>query len=155
MGNTLLASIAAMAVFSAGLFVTLERPSWMPLLGQPEEPILIFLVGDADSVAIVKRAIDPSRIVAETPDAIALVEGRMIVSGPEAVSQPLTAAGWVDREIELIPVPKARETLAAGKAGNDSDDPRFERLMELMNKPTLSQGEALFVMQAMNDGVLD
>lgn len=155
MGNTLLASMAAIGVLSAGLFITLERPAWVPVLGQEEEPILVFLVGDTAGVDAVKRAIDPSRIVAETDDAFALVEGRMIAAGPEAVSEPLTAAGWIDRKVELLPLPKRRDTVAAAsRGGGSSDDPRFERLMDLMNKPTLSHGEALFVMTAMNDGLL-
>lgn len=155
MGNTVLASMAAIGVLSAGLFITLERPAWIPVLGQEEEPILVFLVGDRDAVSAVKRAIDPSRIVAETDEAFALVEGRMIAAGPEAVSEPLTAAGWIDRRVELFPLPRRRDTAAAsGKGGGGSDDPRFDRLMDLMNKPTLSHGEALFVMTAMNDGLL-
>ena len=155
MGNTLVASMAAIGVLSAGLFVALERPAWIPVLGQEAAPILVFLVGDAAAVNAVKRAVDPSRIVAETDDAFALAEGRMIAAGPEAVSEPLTAAGWIDRKVELLPLPKRRETVAAsGEGGGSSEDPRFDRLMELMNKKTLSHGEALFVMNAMNDGLL-
>jgi hypothetical protein len=159
MGNTFLAGVTAMIVFAGGLFVALERPAWVPVIGgsAAEEPVLIFLVGGREGVAKVKRAVDPGRIVAESPDAIALVEGRMVATNADAASAPLMAAGWSDRDIELFTLPKndgLKRTTKAGSGGSGSDDPRYERLMELMNKPELSYGEALFVMQAMNDGVM-
>ncbi len=155
MGNTFLAGVTAMVVFAGGLFIALERPSWVPILGSQQDPILVFLVGDRSGVQAMKRAVDPSRIVAESPDAIALVEGRMMATNAAAVSAPLMAAGWDDREIELFTLPRNDGLNRKGsRKGKGADDPRFGRLMELMNKPTLSYGEALFVMNAMNDGVI-
>lgn len=158
MGNTFLASVTALVVFAGGLFVALERPAWVPFVGgaASEEPVLVFLVGSRSGVESVKRAVAPDRIVAESPDAFALVEGRMVATDAEAASGPLMAAGWADRDVELFVLPKndgLDRRAGAGSAGG-SDDPRFARLMELMNKPTLSYGEAMFVMQAMNDGVI-
>ncbi len=152
MGKTLLVSLSALFVLSAGLFVALERPSWVPVVGEEEEPVLVFLVGHRKGVDLMKRAVDPQRIVAESPDAIALAEGRIVATGAEAVSAPLMAAGWGDRTIELLRVPP-RDTNGPGADG-EGTDPRFARIMELVNKPTLSYGEALVVMQAMNDGVI-
>ncbi|MGH0035147.1 MAG: hypothetical protein ACQGVK_08955 [Myxococcota bacterium] len=153
-----LASVTAMIVLAGGLFVALERPDWVPVVGggAGEEPVLIFLVGSRGGVESVKQAVDPARIVAESPDAIALAEGRMVATTADAASAPLMAAGWGDREIELFVVAKndGLDRKARSGKGGGSDDPRFGRLMELMNKPTLSRGEALFVMQAMNDGVM-
>jgi hypothetical protein len=157
MGNTFLASVTAMIVFAGGLFVALERPAWVPIIGggAGQEPVLIFLVGSRSGVESVKRAVEPSRIVADSPDAFALVEGRMVATNAEAVSAPLMAAGWADRDIELFTLPKSDGLKRSAKgSGGGSDDPRFGRLMELMNKPELSYGEAMFVMQAMNDGVI-
>jgi hypothetical protein len=156
MGHTFIAGSTAVVVLALGLFVALERPSWLPVIGGEQEPVLIFLVGNRSGVELVKKAVDPARIVAQTPNALALAEGRMVATDASAVSEPLMAAGWGDRQIEIFTVPK-KDGLnrgRKGKGGAGSDDPRMGRLMELMNKPTLSQGEALFVMQAMNDGLL-
>jgi len=153
-GNTFLASATAMIVFAGGLFIALERPSWVPLLGAKPEPVLVFLVGDRRGVEVMRRAVDPARIVAESPDAIALVEGRMVATTPEAVSAPLMQAGWQDREIELLKVPRNDGLRRPSRGGTAGDDPRMAKLVELMNKPELSQGGALFVLQAMNDGLM-
>jgi hypothetical protein len=156
MGHTFIAGSSAVVVLALGLFVALERPGWLPLVGGEQKPVLIFLVGNRSGVELVKKAVDPARVVAQTPDAFALAEGRMVATNPSAISEPLMAAGWSDRQLEIFSLPK-NDGLNRGRKGKGSagsDDPRMGRLMELMNKPTLSQGEALFVMQAMNDGLL-
>ncbi len=155
MKATFLAGVTALAVLSTGLFVALERPSWVPLVGAEEEPVLIFLVGSRQGVETLKRAVDPSRIVAESPDAVALVEGRMVATHADAVAAPLTAAGWTDRKLEILQVPRRDPLRGSRREGaGAADDPRMQRLNELMSKPTLSYGEALFVMNAMNDGLM-
>jgi hypothetical protein len=117
---------------------------------------LVFLVGNRGAVELMKRAVDPARIVAESPDAIALVEGRIIAAAPSAVSDLIMQTGWSARRIDLFTLPKSdglnrgRTASARGK----QRDPRMGRLTELINKPTLSQSEALFALQAMDDGLL-
>jgi hypothetical protein len=156
MTHPFLAGISAVAVVSAALFLVVERPAWLPVVGgSGEEPILVFLVGSREGVEIVKRAVDPERIVVETPDAIALVEGRMVATDAHAVSQPLMDAGWSDRSLELLSVPRDDgRRRRGGEQPSEADAARMARLTELMNKPTLTSGEAMVVLQAMNDGLL-
>jgi hypothetical protein len=118
--------------------------------------VLVFLVGSRAGVDRVRKAVDPARIVADGPDALALVEGRIVAVDSAAVSVPFTAAGWIDREIELLRVeprePGYRQSQVAS-AGGEVDPARMARLRDLIHQPTLSAGEQLFVLQAMNDGV--
>jgi len=158
--SIIIGSMAAL-MLSVGLFVARERPEWVPIMGQEEEkePVLVFLVGSPQGVAMMRRAVDPGRVVAETPNAIALAEGRMVAASAEAVGAPLVAAGWSDRKLEIITVPKSegleRSSQAGpGGRGGGAEDPRMARLAELRNKPTLNVGDLIFLMNAMNDGLL-
>ncbi|MCH6563893.1 MAG: hypothetical protein O7B23_05800 [Deltaproteobacteria bacterium] len=58
-----------------------------------EEPVRGLLVGDPRSVAKIRDAVDPDHIVASTPQAFALVEGRISATSIEAASRPLNRAG--------------------------------------------------------------
>jgi hypothetical protein len=158
--SIIIGSMAAL-MLSVGLFVARERPEWVPIMGheEKEEPVLVFLVGSPQGVAMMRRAVDPGRVVAETPNAIALAEGRMVAASAEAVGAPLVAAGWSDRKLEIITVPKSegleRSSQAGpGGQGGGADDPRMARLAELRNKPTLNVGDLIFLMNAMNNGLL-
>ena len=160
MGKMFLAGTSAFIVFSAGLYLALERPAWTArvpeVLQSSEPPVMVFLVGNRGGVELMKRAVDPARIVAESPDAIALVEGRIIATSPSAVSDPIMQAGWSARRIEIFTLPK-NDGLNRGRSASRQGrqrDPRMGRLMELINKPTLSQSEAVFALQAMDDGLL-
>lgn len=162
MGNPFMAAMAAMAavaVMSMGTFLALEKPSWLPVFGEEKsDTVLVFLVGSRRGVETVKKSVDPARIVAETPNAIALVEGRMVAVDAAAVSEPLMAAGWADRPLELLQVPRDDGLNRGEKKGtgeqSGEDAARIDRIMELMNKPSLTQGEALFVLNAMDDGLM-
>ncbi len=159
MGNSFIAAMAAIAVMSLGTFLALEKPSWLPVFGgEKSETVLVFLVGSRWGVETVKKSVDPARIVAETPDAIALVEGRMVAVDAAAVSEPLMLAGWADRQLELLQVPRDDGLRRSGKKGtgeqSEEDAARMDRITELMNKPSLTQGEALFVLNAMDDGLM-
>ena len=66
-----------------------ERPRWvegsldwvdsLPFRDPPS--VLVLLVADRSGVASVRAAVDPGRILAETPDAIVLREGRVVATG--------------------------------------------------------------------------
>ncbi len=151
---------ATMAMLSGGTYLAMERPEWLPVYGE-QERVMVFLVGSQAGVEHVKRAVNPDRIVASTPEALALIEGRIIATNAEAVSEPLTMAGWIDHEIEIFTVAKedhlkdarAKSGCASGSC-NDADPERMEKLQALMQKETLTYGEQMFVLQAMNDGVV-
>lgn len=151
------ATVGAVLLGFALLFVALERPSWLPraLSAPAEAPVLVFLVGDRAGIERVRRAVDPTRIVHESDDALALDPGRILATDVSAVSRPLGEAGWTDRRIEIFHVERADpfERPEEGPAGVETDPERLARLRELVKKPTLSYGEQLFVLQAMNEGI--
>lgn len=163
--RTFIALAAFFVAVSGGLLLTLEGPKWMPALAEwvpggaarADDRVLVFLVGGREGVERVRRSVHPSRVAFSSPDAIALVEGRIVAAGQDAVGEALMTAGWIDRDIEIFTVAR-RDILPAKHAGggaNENVDPeRLARLNELVKKPTLSYGEQLFVLQAMNDGIV-
>jgi hypothetical protein len=162
--RSLIALSALFVVVSGGLLLTLEGPKYIPAMAElmpgaasSQNKVLVFLVGDSAGVDRVRSAVDPSRIVWSSPDAVALKEGRVVAAGQEAVGDLLKGVGWIDREIEIFTVAQ-RDLLpprrGSGEANQDVDPERLARLGEIMKKPTLSYGEQLFVLKAMNDGVV-
>ena len=69
------------------LHLALERPAWVPVLGDSGPRVLVFLVGDRGGVDRVRRAVAPERIAVSTPDAVALIEGRIVAVDAAAVSR--------------------------------------------------------------------
>ncbi len=130
--------------------VRLEAASWFDAGVEPsaEEPVMVMLVGDAERVAAIRDAVDPDRIVASTPDAFALVEGRIIATSVEAASRPLNQAGWASRSIEIV-VPPRKLTpgyAAVQRGGPGSEDPS----VALKDRDVLSQDQALKLLNAMD-----
>jgi len=154
MRSALLAGTVASIVLGSGLLWIGPKLDGGPLSGfrSPEQPVLVFLVGSRRGVERVKAAVDPGRIVAATPDAVALVEGRVVATSAPAVSEPFMAAGWADRPVELFELPRGDGPADAEPRhtpGTPPDDAQREKLAELMNQPTLSRGEALLVLRSL------
>ena len=161
----MLALMGFFIAVSGGLLLTLEGPKFIPAMEQllpgladDSDKVLVFLVGDVGGVDRVRSSVDPARIVWSSDEAVALKEGRIVAAGQHAVGEPIKEAGWMDREIEIFTVAKRDILPPKGggmKDGNgeEVDPERMARLQELVKKPTLSYGEQLFVLQAMNDGV--
>ena len=154
MTKTLVPVLVSLAMLSGGTFLAMERPEWLPGIGKSDK-VLVFLVGSRSGVDRVRAAVDPARIVAATPDGIALREGRIVAVDAEAVSAPFTEAGWIERDIEIFHVEKndGLKRSQPSELAGDVDPERLARLRDLVNKPMLSAGEQLFVLQAMNDGI--
>jgi len=127
------------AALAAVVFVAWKDGSWdrgrvLPgLPGLESEPVLVVVVGDLRGVAQVRAAIDDERIVAESDDAFALKERRVISESFAGVGPMLTAAGWGDDSLEIV-------TLRLHPSETDSD--RSSELAELMKKPALNVMEA-------------
>ena len=142
------------AVVSAAALLA-ERPRWvegsldwvdsLPFRDPPS--VLVLLVADRSGVASVRAAVDPARILAETPDAIVLREGRVVATGPEVVGDPLMEAGFSDRSIELWKAtqPNPRE----GGGGQDGE----LTLAALLAKPTLTPLEVLAILNGSVGGI--
>ena len=106
---------------------------WPGLSELKSKPVLVFVVGDLQQLAQVRAAIDDERIVAESDDAFALKERRVISESFAGVGPILTAAGWGDDSLEIVAI-----RLHASQTGSD----RTSGLSDLMNKPTLNLMEA-------------
>ena len=144
----------AVAVVSASALLG-ERPRWVEgsldwaeslRFGEPPA-VLVLLVADRSGVASVRAAVDPARILAETPDAIVLREGRVVATGPEVVGDPLMEAGFSDRSIELwVASQRGPREQSGGEDGGPS-------LAALLAKPTLTPLEVLAVLNGSVSGV--
>ncbi|MDH4017218.1 MAG: hypothetical protein OEV20_07765, partial [Actinomycetota bacterium] len=124
--RSFIALAAFFVVVSGGLILTLEGPKFIPAMASfvpgsasDGNKVLVFLVGDTHGVDQVRSAVDPSRIVWSTPEAVVLKEGRIVASGQHAVGGPLKEAGWIDREIEIFTV--AKRDLLPPKGGGMKD----------------------------------
>ena len=164
--RTVIALASFFVVVSGGLLLTLEGPKWIPALAEvmpgssasDADRVLVFLVGGKDGVERVRRSVHPSRIVYSSETAVALKEGRIVAAGQDAASLSIMESGWIDREIEIFTVARREILPAKGSdavaANKDVDPERLARLSEIMKQDTLSYGEQLFVLQAMNDGIV-
>jgi hypothetical protein len=125
-----------------------QSVGWVKSLGARESAsVLVLLVADRSGVAAVGAAVDPVRILAQTPDAIVLREGRVVATGPEAVGGPLVEAGFGDRSIELW---------AASPPDRREGEERAEgelSLATLAGKPSLTPGEVIALLNGSVSGV--
>ena len=127
------------AALVAAVFMVWKDGSWnrerfLPgLPGLESKPVLVVVVGDLQQLAQVRAAIDDERIVAESDDAFALKERRVISESFAGVGPMLTAAGWGDDSLEIV-------ALRLHPSETDSD--RSSKLAELMKKPALNLMEA-------------
>jgi hypothetical protein len=121
---------------------------WVKSLDSREpDPVLVLLVADRSGVAAVRAAVEPTRILAETPDALVLREGRVVATSPEVVGGPLGDAGFADRSIELwAPTRGDRQKREKGEDEGLS-------LSALAKKPTLTPLEALAILSGAVPGV--
>ena len=121
-----------------------------PLQEHTDLPVTVMLVGNRESVAAIREAVHPDRIVASTPDGFALIEGRIIATSVEAASRPLNKAGWADRQIEIVlpPAPLMPDFPATQRssAGTGSTDP----VSALKDKKVLTPAETRKLLGAMD-----
>jgi hypothetical protein len=153
--------LACLLLLVGASSLAFDWPDWISGHGSSDERVLVFLVGHRDRVAHVRASVDPDRIVVATPDAIALREGRIVAVDADSVPAPYTEAGWMDREIEIMHLQRvewwrgertARAVVRSGEG--EADAARVARLQELLQKGTLTAGEQIFLLQAMNDGIV-
>ena len=127
------------AALAAVVFIVWKDGSWnrerfLPgLPGLESKPVLVVVVGDLQQLARVRAAIDDGRIVAESDDAFALKERRVVSESFAGVGPMLTAAGWGDDSLEIV---------AIRLPPSERDSDRSSELAELMKKPALNVMEA-------------
>ena len=158
MGNPWLQLGAAFAVLVLLVLVTLEgrqvgeRMGWV----EEEEPVFVFAIPHEGAFEGVKAAIDPARVVVGESDGIALQGGRLYVRDVAVAGDLITNAGWVSRPVQIVSLGMldgADAEAARRVASGLNREERLARLRLLVHKPTLTRGEQLFVLPAMNDGI--
>ncbi len=138
--------------------VVFEGPGLVERSGLAEQdPVLVFVIPGLENARRLRASITPERIVWQGNQGLALAGGRILALNLDDAGDVIEAAGWVDRPIQIVQLddPK-REEGTEGEAGSEgglSREERLTRLRGLVNQPTLSRGEQLFVLSAMNDGL--
>ena len=77
----------------------------------------MLVIGSEANVAIMRGAIEPDRIVVSAAGGFALDSGRIISASLEDAGESLSAAGWIDRPIEIVARPRRRELPQVDEAG--------------------------------------
>jgi hypothetical protein len=114
-----------------------------------EPPILVLLVTGESNVSALRAAVDPGRIVAREKGGFALSEGRIVASDHRAAERILTAAGWLERPVEIVvsaSSPRRRSKAPSPEGESPEGQPD---LLELSRKPTLTLPEALAALRAL------
>jgi hypothetical protein len=138
-----------------GTFVALEGENIGKNMGLVEEdPVLVFVIPAPENAARVRSVVSPERVLWEGEAGFALVGDRVIASGFDSAGEVIKGAGWIGRPIQIVTLDADPDEKAEGDAGDPaSRESRRARLLELVHKPTLSRGEQMFVLSAMNDGI--
>lgn len=139
-----------------GTFVALEGEKIGKEVGLIEgDPVLVFVVPQPESKQRIRKAVSQDRVVWEGEAGFALVGERVVTSSFEQAGEVIKGAGWLDRPIRIVTLQAdPEEEGAESEAGSPaSREARRKRLLELVNQPTLSRGEQMFVLAAMNDGI--
>jgi len=117
-----------------------------------KDPVLVFVIPSLENARKVRAAIAPERIALQSQKGLALTGGRVVALSLDDAGDVIEEAGWVDHPIQIVrledPEPEEGEEFKPG-----SDEARLARLQSLVNKPTLTRGEQMFVLMAMNDGI--
>jgi len=130
-----------------------EGENFTQRLGVTEkDPVLVFVIPSVENARRVRAAIAPERIALQSQQGLALMGGRVVALSLDDAGDIIEEAGWVDHPIQIVrledPGPEEGEEFEPG-----SDEARLARLRSLVHKPTLSRGEQMFVLMAMNDGI--
>jgi len=126
-----------------------ERLGWT----EPE-PVLVFVIPDRDSASRVAAAIAPHRILWQGGAGLALQGGRVVSRDLDGAAEVIEQAGWIDSTIRIVRLEPSVASGGRGARGQQAaEEARRARLRELVNEPSLSRAEQLFVLNAMNDGI--
>jgi len=158
MGSLSLSATMAAVVFGVGLVLAsggVSVPVSCSGLVASEPPVLVVVLGSRDAVDDVRRALRPEHIVADSGGAVAVAGGRILAADLAAASEPLNRAGWADRPVEILRV-RPRDPRPGSAVGSETAPApgSAEHLAALVQKPTLSRGEQLAVLRALNEGAL-
>ena len=126
----------------------------MGLIGAEDDPVLVFMIPNPDSLASVRAAIDDERVLWEGDEGFALVGARVYVKDLTEAGGLIAIGGWVEKPVQIVGL-----GMDSGTGDDDSPTPAMSReqrmiqLRKLVNKPSLTRVEQVFVLSAMNDGL--
>ena len=149
-------AITAMSVVVIGLSVAwmLARPGYATTgvgrsfgVGAWGDPVLVVVVGSREAVESVRAVVDPSRVVAESAEAFAVRERRLIAATTDSVGPVLMVAGWMDAELEILALSRGLRA-RPGSSSSEGEDGEA-RLAELIAKPSLTLWEARRFLESM------
>ncbi|MEM9177725.1 MAG: hypothetical protein AAGC67_21145 [Myxococcota bacterium] len=148
------AAFAGLVVFS---FMALEGKDVAQELGlvEEDEPVLVFEIPHPDHLASVRKAIADERVLDEGAGGFSVRSGRVYVQDVGEAGAFIARGGWVDQPVQIVGLGMDREEEGEREGGPPAMTPeeRRARLFELVKKPTLTRGEQMFVLAAMNDGI--
>ncbi len=148
------AAFAGLVIFS---FLALEGKDVAQELGlvEEDEPVLVFTIPHPDHFASVRRAIGDERVLYEDDLGFTLHGGRVYVNDLSQAGSLIKTSGWTDQPIQIVSLgmDSGDESDAEGAQHPMTPEERLARLHELVKQPSLSRGEQMFVLQAMNDGI--
>jgi len=147
-----LASMTLGALIVATM-LAFEGPNLAKRIGlAEEEPVLVFVIPGVENARRLRAAIAPERIVWQGKQGLALAGGRVLALNLDAAGDVIEFAGWVDRPIQIVRLEDPHREEGEESKGASRPE-RLARLRSLVNKPTLTRGEQMFVLSAMNDGL--
>ncbi len=119
-----------------------------------DEPVLVFEIPHPDRLASVRKAIGDERILEERDGGFSVKSGRVYVLERGQAGAFIGRGGWIDQPVQIVGLGMDRdEEIQDGAKSVMSREETRARLDDLMNKASLTRGEQLFVLKAMNDGV--
>ncbi len=156
--------MSAIAAFGiGGLLYTSEPSTWVPAVSDyfSSDPVLVVIVGSSELVDSVRAVISPDRIIADTGDAFALVDRRIIAASADAASGPINQLGWIDDPFDLVAMSNDRgrqweqnrntpRSSRNNRAISDEEREKAAQIAELMRKPTLTSTEAAQLLMHMD-----
>lgn len=148
------AAFAGLVLFS---FMALEGKDVAQTLGlvEEDEPVLVFEIPHPERLAMVRQAISDERVLEEQDGGFSVHGGRVYVQDVGRAGDFIERGGWIDQPVQIVGLGMDSEEGGGDERARSAMTPeeRQARLYELVKKPSLSRGEQMFVLQAMNDGI--
>lgn len=147
------AAFASLVLFS---FLAFEGKDVAQDLGfaEEDEPVLIFEIPHPEHFANVRRAIADDRILEEGEGGFSVHGGRVYVQDVGRAGDFIERGGWMDQPVEIVGLGmEGEDERGDGAESALTPDERRARLYSLVKKPTLTRGEQMFVLKAINDGL--
>ncbi len=120
-----------------------------PTMSSSEPKITVMVVDTRANVDAMRSAVEPGRIIADSPNAFALKEGRVFTTDVASANIPINDAGWAGRPLDIIQPPSRRADVT-GELFDPEESEHGGDNSDLINKKELSYGETMRVLKNMN-----